>query len=139
MSLVVTVVFVWFRVPQNAILKKDDPIPPHQTLLAYSVVAAVFGVGTMLLRLASNAMDELLADPSAVGNTVEVGPVIGDGPGGWIRASGIDASLCFVGYNIASLTLLARLIAVGHTVSNYCKRMVLYINGFLFFGEMMQA
>lgn len=48
--------------------------------------------------------------------------------------SGVNASLCFVGYNLASFNLLSQLSPVGHAVGNASKRVCLFGTG-LIVGE----
>lgn len=126
---------------RNVFIKKGDPIPPHQTLFACSVVAAVVGVGMMFLRLAFRVMDDIsyagVTDDEHAGRNTGSGN--GTGSFDWIRITGFNASLCFVGYNFASFNLLARLTPVGHAVGNSFKRVLVFAGGLVFLGEVMNT
>eukprot|EP00904_Undaria_pinnatifida_P001180 jgi/Undpi1/11062/HiC_scaffold_30.g13360.m1 len=132
---------------RNVVIKKGDPIPPQQTLFACSAVAGVVGVGMMLLRLSFSVMAELSSMGARGGENTRLSTststsTSGGGAGGgndWLRISGVNASLCFVGYNFASFNLLARLSPVGHAVGNSCKRVLVFAGGLLFLGEVMSA
>ncbi|CAM9460321.1 unnamed protein product [Ectocarpus sp. 8 AP-2014] len=130
-STVFTMAAVCFNALRNVVIKKGDPIPPHHTLLACSGAATVVGVGLMLLRSGLLALGD---------HDQEDGQSINSGrdPGaGWFRMGGVNAALCFVGYNLASFNLLVRLSPVGHAVGNSCKRMLVFATGLLFLGEVM--
>ncbi|CAB1098846.1 unnamed protein product [Ectocarpus sp. CCAP 1310/34] len=130
-SAVFTMTAVCFNALRNVVIKKGDPIPPHRTLLACSGAATVVGVGLVLLRSGLLALvDSDLEDGQSINS--------GRDPGaGWFRMSGVNAGLCFVGYNLASFNLLVRLSPVGHAVGNSCKRMLVFAIGLLFLGEVM--
>ncbi|CAN0506208.1 unnamed protein product, partial [Ectocarpus sp. 8 AP-2014] len=55
---------------RNVLIKKGDPVPPRQTLLACSSAAAAIGVSLMALRVVMRSMDDLLLGP-APGGVVE--------------------------------------------------------------------
>ena len=57
----------------------------------------------------------------------------------WLRMDGVNAALCFVGYNLASFNLLLRLSPVGHAVSNSCKDVLVSASGLLVLGEVMSV
>ena len=130
---------------RNVVIKKGDPIPPHQTLFACSAAAAAVGISMMLMRASFSLMEEL-ASVGARGGGENTGrstsTSTSGGIGGgddWLRVSGVNAALCFVGYNFASFNLLARLSPVGHAVGNSCKRVLVFAGGLLFLGEVMSA
>ena len=133
-STIIVVGAVCCNALRNVFIKKGDPIPPHQTLFACSVVAAGVGIGMMLLRQMFGVMDDLTS--VGAGNTR---PSSSGGAGGvdWLRVTGVNASLCFVGYNFASFNLLACLTPVGHAVGNSFKRVLVFAGGLLFLGEVM--
>ncbi|CAM9285887.1 unnamed protein product [Ectocarpus fasciculatus] len=130
-SAVFTMAAVCFNALRNVVIKKGDPIPPHHTLLACSAAATVVGVGLMLLRsglLVVGGLDEEKGQSSKSGHDLGAS---------WFRMGGVNAALCFVGYNLASFNLLVRLSPVGHAVGNSCKRMLVFASGLLFLGEVM--
>lgn len=140
-SAVIAVVAVCCNALRNVVLKKGDPVPPHQTLLACSTVAMVVGIVLLVLRFVFNVIVGMLALSTAAGQAVAVEeeqPGSSD-PSSWFHANGVNAALCFVGYNFASFNLLARLSPVGHAVGNSCKRMLVFASGLLFLGEVMSA
>ncbi|CAM9695268.1 unnamed protein product, partial [Scytosiphon promiscuus] len=110
-SAVVAVAAVCLDALRNVVIKKGNPVLPHQTLLACSAATAMIGAGLMLLRSGLFMLADLM--------------------------KGVNASLCFVGYNLASFNLLVRLSPVGHAVGNACKRMLVFASGLLFLGEVM--
>ncbi len=130
---------------RNVVIKKSGSIPPHQTLLSCSAAAATVGVVLMLLRHARLRLGDLLAE----GDGGDDAAGEGSDPWGsrrdrvlatsWLRADGVNAALCFVGYNLASFKLLARLSPVGHAVGNSCKRVLVFASGLLFLGEVMSV
>ena len=126
---------------RNVVIKRGKPIPPHQTLLACSAAAAAIGVALMLLRYASLHLGELVAEGGSAAG--EVGSITGGGSNdlatSWLRMDGVNAALCFVGYNLASFNLLARLSPVGHAVGNSCKRVLVFASGLVFLGEVMSV
>ena len=127
---------------RNVLIKKGDPIPPHQTLFACSVVSAIAGIGMMSLRLMFSVMDDLaLVGARRDGDTARSsnGCSISEGGFDWLRVTGLNASLCFVGYNFASFNLLARLTPVGHAVGNSFKRVLVFAGGLMFLGELMNS
>lgn len=138
-STTIVVAAVCCNALRNVFIKKGDPIPPHQTLFACSVVAAVVGIGMMFLRLAFRVMDDI--SYAGVADDEHAGRNTGSGSGSldWIRVTGINASLCFVGYNFASFNLLARLTPVGHAVGNSFKRVLVFAGGLVFLGEVMNS
>ncbi|CBN78930.1 putative phosphate/phosphoenolpyruvate translocator precursor protein (ISS) [Ectocarpus siliculosus] len=151
-SAIFTVAAVCFNALRNVVIKGRDPIPPHQTLLACSSAAAAVGITVMVLRFMMRSMDDLLLGPEEV---VQVATgVVGEAAqsaGGaavtavdgrhqyssWLSMDGVNAALCFVGYNFASFNLLASLSPVGHAVGNSVKRVVMFGSGILFLGEVM--
>ena len=141
-STTIVVAAVCCNALRNVFIKKGDPIPPHQTLFACSVVAAILGIGMKFLKMSFRVMDDLSYVGVAGGGHTEYNTDPGDGSGGsfyWIKVTGINASLCFVGYNFASFNLLARLTPVGHAVGNSFKRVLVFAGGLLFLGEFMNA
>ncbi|CAM9406035.1 unnamed protein product, partial [Hapterophycus canaliculatus] len=133
-SAVLAVGTVCFNALRNVVIKKGNPTPPHQTLLACSSAATVVGVGLMLLRPGLLMVDDFLA-----GGGSSAKPEHRVVHSGWVRMEGVNASLCFVGYNLASFNLLVRLSPVDHAVGNVCKRMLVIAGGLLFLGEVMTA
>ncbi|CAM9316275.1 unnamed protein product [Ectocarpus fasciculatus] len=122
---------------RNVLIKKSDPVPPRQTLLACSSAAAAIGVSLMVLRVVMRSMDDLLLGP-APGNVVEAADAARESNGtSWLSMEGVNAALCFVGYNLASFNLLAQLSPVGHAVGNSVKRVVMFGSGILLMGEVM--
>ncbi|CAN0497901.1 unnamed protein product, partial [Ectocarpus sp. 12 AP-2014] len=130
-STVFTMAAVCFNALRNVVIKKGDPIPPHHTLLACSGAATVVGVGLMLLRSGLLVLGDLDQES---GQSISSGR---DPGAGWFRIDGMNAALCFVGYNLASFNLLVRLSPVGHAVGNSCKRMLVFATGLLLLGEVM--
>lgn len=125
---------------RNVVIKRGSPIHPHQTLLACSAAATVVGIGLMLLRLMCRTIDNI-QEGRGSGNSARIRHVDGghDFSSGWLRLDGVNAALCFVGYNLASFNLLVRLSPVGHAVGNSCKRMLVFASGLLFLGEVMSV
>ena len=122
---------------RNVVIKKGDPIPPHRTLFTCSVAAGMIGVTLMVLRLIFRRMDELV-----MGGEEDRQMEGGEGDpqhGSWMSMDGVNAALCFVGYNFASFNLLARLSPVGHAVGNSVKRVVMFGSGIVLMGEVMSA
>eukprot|EP00903_Cladosiphon_okamuranus_P011259 g10617.t1 len=120
---------------RNVVIKKGDPIPPHRTLFTCSVAAGLIGVTLMLLRLVTRSMDEfLLGGGENAASGVEHGAAQ---YGSWLSMDGVNAAICFVGYNFASFNLLARLSPVGHAVGNSLKRVVMFGSGIVLMGEVM--
>eukprot|EP00752_Nemacystus_decipiens_P010080 g8982.t1 len=134
-SAVFTMAAVSCNALRNVVIKKGDPIPPHRTLFTCSVAAGVIGMALMLLRLIFRRMDELTGGEDSL---TEGG--VGDSHyDSWMSMDGINAALCFVGYNFASFNLLARLSPVGHAVGNSVKRVVMFGSGIVLMGEVMSA
>lgn len=101
---------------RNVFLKGADPRPPPPlSLLVCSVVAAVVGSISMLMPWLPFSW-EWAEKPL-------------------LLASGLNASLCFVGYNLASFNLLSELSPVGHAVGNASKRVCLFATGLLLVEE----
>lgn len=102
---------------RNVLLKKQDPPPPPPPLglLACSIVGAV--VGSMILLI-----------PWLPCSWEWAGQPL-------LRASGVNAALCFVGYNLASFNLLSELSPVGHAIGNASKRVCLFASGYFLLGE----
>ncbi|CAN0182794.1 unnamed protein product [Ectocarpus sp. 6 AP-2014] len=122
---------------RNVLIKKGDPVPPRQTLLACSSAAAAIGVSLMALRVVMRSMDDLLLGP-APGGVVEAADAARENnDASWLSMEGVNAALCFVGYNLASFNLLAQLSPVGHAVGNSVKRVVMFGSGILLMGEVM--
>ncbi|CAN0183456.1 unnamed protein product [Ectocarpus sp. 6 AP-2014] len=122
---------------RNVLIKKGDPVPPRQTFLACSSAAVAIGVSLMALRVVMRSMDDLLLGP-APGGVVEAADAAREGNGAsWLSMEGVNAALCFVGYNLASFNLLAQLSPVGHAVGNSVKRVVMFGSGILLMGEVM--
>eukprot|EP00903_Cladosiphon_okamuranus_P011257 g10615.t3 len=119
---------------RNVVIKKGDPIPPHRTLLTCSLAAGTIGVAFLLLRLMIRRMDALLIG----GGNVETG--VAHGAAQYVSRvtiDGVNAALCFVGYNLASFNLLERLSPVGHAVGNSVKRVAMFGSGIVLMGEVM--
>lgn len=136
MSAAFTMAAVSCNALRNVVIKQGDPIPPHRTLFTCSVAAGAIGVALMLLRLMVRSMDELLlGGEDTAAESGENAPQYG----AWLSMSGINAALCFVGYNFASFNLLARLSPVGHAVGNSVKRVVMFGSGIILMGEVMTA
>ncbi|CAM9375092.1 unnamed protein product [Hapterophycus canaliculatus] len=128
---------------RNVVIKKGKPISAHKTLLACSVAATVVGIGLMLLTLVCRGIRDVFEEAGA-GNSNEHGGGGGGAVGTdrqisaiWPRMEGVNAALCFIGYNLASFNLLLRLSPVSHAVGNACKRMIVFASGLLFVGEVM--
>ncbi|CAM9490254.1 unnamed protein product [Scytosiphon promiscuus] len=102
---------------RNVLLKKEAPRPPPPPLglLACSIVGTV--VGSMILLV-----------PWLPCSWEWAGQPL-------LRASGVNAALCFVGYNLASFNLLAELSPVGHAIGNASKRICLFASGYFLLGE----
>eukprot|EP00752_Nemacystus_decipiens_P016187 g14474.t2 len=132
-SAVFTMAAVCCNALRNVVIKRGNPIPPHQTLFTCSAAATVVGIALMLLRLTFRSMDDLL-QRGGLGHGGYDGR---DLVSSWVRMDGVNAALCFVGYNLASFNLLLRLSPVGHAVGNSCKRMVVFASGLLLLGEVM--
>ncbi len=140
-SILMVLAAVCFNALRNVVIKMGNPTPPHQTLLSCSAAATVVGLFLVLLRLLVRSTDDLL-ERGAVGLAAGEGGDNGidgrhDLATSWLRMDGVNAALCFVGYNLASFNLLVRLSPVGHAVGNSCKRMVMFSSGLLFLGEVM--
>ncbi len=119
---------------RNVAVKKGNPIPPHQTLLACSAAATLVGFGLALVRFVAKGMDDVL------GQGCEGSPKGGGRGGGsssWIEVEGVTAALCYVGFQLASFNLLAFLSPVGHAVGNCCKRVLVFGSGIGLLGEVM--
>ena len=102
---------------RNVLLKRPDPPPPPPPLglLVCSVVGAAVGSMALLVPFLPSSWEWS-------GESV-------------IRASGFNAALCFVGYNLASFNLLSELSPVGHAVGNASKRVFLFASGLFLLGE----
>lgn len=140
-SAFITTVAVCFNALRNVIIKKGGKIPPHQTLFACSVAAAVVGASMLLPRLAVHVMQASSSEPSMAQqptSEVESSEAAG-GLSALFSAIGINGALCFVGYNLASFNLLAHLSPVGHAVGNSCKRIIVFASGLTLLGEEMGA
>lgn len=116
---------------RNVAIKRGNPIPPHQTLLACSAAATMVGFGLALVRLVAKGMDAVL------GQGCEGSPKDGRGGITWIEVEGVTAALCYVGFQLASFNLLAFLSPVGHAVGNCCKRVLVFGSGIGLLGEVM--
>eukprot|EP00752_Nemacystus_decipiens_P016189 g14476.t1 len=134
-SAVFTTAAVCCNALRNVVIKSGNPIPPHQTLLTCSAAATAVGATLMLLRLTFRSMDDLLQR----GGSGHGGDDVDDSASSWVRMDGVNAALCFVGYNLASFNLLLRLSPIGHAVGNSCKRMVVFASGLLVLGKVMSA
>lgn len=100
---------------RNICIKKmQPPPPPAHSLLVCSVVAAAVGSVVILIPWLPFCWEWA--------------------PHSLFLPSGLNASLCFVGYNMASFNLLSELSPVGHAVGNASKRVCLFATG-LVFGE----
>eukprot|EP00903_Cladosiphon_okamuranus_P008896 g8515.t1 len=132
-SAVLTMSAVCCNALRNVVIKRGSPIPPHQTLLNCSAAATVIGATLMLLRFTFRSMDDILE----TGSSCYGGDGGDDMASSWVRMDGVNAALCFVGYNLASFNLLLRLSPVGHAVGISCKRMVVSVSGLLLLGEVM--
>ncbi|CAM9695197.1 unnamed protein product [Scytosiphon promiscuus] len=142
-SAILAVAAMCFDALQNVAIKKGKPVSAHQTLLACSVAATVLGISAMLVTLTYRGIHDLFEEGVA-GNATE--PSGGDGREEgvdleigttWPRMDGVNAALCFVGYNLASFNLLLRLSPVSHAVGNACKRMLACASGLLLVGGVM--
>lgn len=102
---------------RNVLLKRPDPPPPPPPLglLVCSVVGAGVGSFSLLVPLVPFSW-EWAGEPL-------------------LRVSGVNAALCFVGYNLASFNLLSELSPVGHAVGNASKRVCLFATGLFLLGE----
>ena len=101
---------------RNILLKRVDPPPPPPLgLLVCCIVAA--GAGSFALMIPFLPFSWEGAKESL------------------LRVSGVNAALCFVGYNLASFNLLSELSPVGHAVGNATKRVCLLATGLLLLGE----
>ena len=127
LSAVFTLAAVCANALRNVVIKKANPIPPHQTLLACSLAATIFGCGLMFVKFIDNSMDDL--------QDTECDRSGGGDGGGWIRMEGVIAALCYVGFQFASFNLLAFLSPVGHAVGNSCKRVLVFGSGIVLLGE----
>lgn len=133
-SAVLAMATVCFNALRNVLIKKSDPVPPHQTLFSCSLASGEIGVAIMLMRLLLILMDDIVQ-----GRDASVDAAREYEYSNWLRMDGVIASLCFVGYNLASFNLLARLSPVGHAVGNTVKRVVVFGSGMLFLGEVMTS
>ena len=102
---------------RNILLKRADPPPPPPPLGL--LVCCIVGAGAGSFALLVSIL-----------------------PFGWegaktslLRMSGVNAALCFVGYNLASFNLLSELSPVGHAVGNATKRVCLLATGLFLLGE----
>ncbi|CAN0200070.1 unnamed protein product, partial [Scytosiphon promiscuus] len=136
LSVVFTAGAVCCNAMRNVIIKKGDPIPPHQTLMACSAAATIVGVSLMLVRIVARGIDDILGQGCGSNNGGRITPF---DDVGWIRMGGVKASLCYVGFQLASFNLLASLSPVGHAVGNSCKRAVVFASGIVLLGEIMSA
>ena len=102
---------------RNVLLKRPDPPPPPPplSLLVCCIVGA--GVGSFALLVPLLPFSWEWAGKSL------------------LRASGVNAALCFVGYNLASFNLLSELSPVGHAVGSASKRVCLFATGLFLLGE----
>eukprot|EP00752_Nemacystus_decipiens_P010079 g8981.t1 len=112
-SAVFTIASVSCNALRNVVIKKGDLTPPHHTLSTCSVAAGIVGVSIMLVRGIVRGMDKFL-----IGGENGVELVAAPQYGSWLGMNGVNSALCLVGYNLASLNLLARLSPVGHAVGN---------------------
>lgn len=137
-STLLTMAAVSCNALRNVVIKKSGLIPPRRTLFTCSVAAGAIGASLMLLRFISRRwLDVLLLDREG---GAEASAVAGAGQHGrWLSQSGVNAALCFVGYNFASFNLLASLTPVGHAVGNSVKRIVMFWSGIALLGEVMTA
>ncbi len=128
-------VFTWAAVFANAMrnvaVKKENSIPPHQTLFACSAVSTMFGLVLMFVSLVGKRMSDLEGLECNRSRA-------GDGDS-WIRMEGVMAALSYVGFQFASFNLLALLSPVGHAVGNSCKRVVVFASGIVVLGEVISA
>lgn len=126
-STAITIGAVCCNALRNVVLKRGVPIPSHVTLYVCSAAATLVGVVMMIQsRILSMSDDE----HDNLGNK-SLAP--------WFQSNGVNASLCFVGYNFASFNILAYLNPVGHAVGNSCKRMLVFASGLILLGEVMSA
>lgn len=101
---------------RNVSLKEADrPTPPPLSLFICSLAAALAGTIMLLLPFLPWSWERK--------------------GGSLLQWSGVKASLCFVGYNLASFNLLVMLSPVGHAVGNSTKRVFLFASGLLMLGE----
>ncbi|CAN0377064.1 unnamed protein product, partial [Ectocarpus sp. 12 AP-2014] len=140
---VLTMTAVCFSALRNVANKGSPVPPPHQTLLACSVAATVVGVGLMLVRMMCRRMDLLQrTGPDSTLRMIESGG--GDEISSnhefstsWLRMDGVNAALCVVGCNLASLNLLARLSLIDHAIGSSCKRMLVFTGELFVLGKAM--
>ena len=118
---------------RNVVIKKGDPIPPHRTLFTCSVAAGMIGVTLILVRGMIRSMDDLLL--GGENGVLDAAAQYGS----WLSMDGVNAAICFVGYNFASFNLLACLSPVGHAVGNSVKRVVMFGSGIVLMGEVMNV
>lgn len=151
-SAVFTIAAVSCNALRNVLIKKSAPVPPQQTLFSCSVAAGVVGVALMLVRLTMRSMDNLLLGQEDTAASM-VAAQRGEATAGldathssfedqydtWLNVDGVNAALCFVGYNFASFNLLARLSPVGHAVGNSVKRVIMFASGMLLLGEVLTS
>ncbi|CAM9483053.1 unnamed protein product [Pylaiella littoralis] len=123
---------VCFNALRNVLMKTSDPVAPHQTLASYSLASGEIGVVILLVRLFLKKMDETIPGREVGGHHAAREE---EEYGNWLTVDGVIASLCFVGYNLASFNLLAGLSPVAHAVGNTVKTMVVFASGMLFLGE----
>lgn len=124
---------VCFNALRNVLMKTSDPVAPHQTLASYSLASGEIGVVILLVRLFLKKMDETIPGREVGGH--HAAREEEEEYGNWLTVDGVIASLCFVGYNLASFNLLAGLSPVAHAVGNTVKTMVVFASGMLFLGE----
>lgn len=96
-------------------LPVPSPPPPPLGLLVCSVVGTgISSAGLLVSRLWHN-------------RKIATVPLL--------RVSGLNAALCFVGYNLASFNLLSQLSPVGHAVGNSSKLVLLFETGLFLLKE----
>ena len=104
---------------RNVLLKGGNTLSPPPPPPLGLLVCCVVGAGTGSLALLVTFL-----------------PFGWGGAGGSVlRMSGVNAGLCFVGYNLASFNLLSELSPVGHAVGNASKRLCVLATALYLLGE----
>lgn len=107
-----------FNAMRMVVLRMESQLPYRVTLFVFNAAAATVGLGIMLMRF-------LLA---------RAGAVQGD-YGGWFLLSGLNATLCCLGYHFASCNLAGKLSPCGQALGQACRRVLMFASGLLLLGE----